>query len=81
MALFPVQGITQGDFVVVLVPIDTEDPMAVVAEKIAHHAEGRRVPVTDRPRAVRHNGTTLADDATVVSAGVAPLDVLEVVYQ
>lgn len=80
MALFPVQGITEGDFVVVLVPIDTEDPMTVVAEKIAHHAVGRRLPENPRPMAIRHNGTVLAADATVIDAGVAPLDVLEVVF-
>ncbi|MHA6797289.1 toluene-4-monooxygenase system B family protein (plasmid) [Pseudonocardia bannensis] len=80
MAPFPVQGITEGDFVVVLVPVDTEDPMTAVAEKIAYHAVNRRVPEDDRPMAVRHNGRVLAGDATVIDAGVAPLDVLEVVY-
>ncbi|MGH3802192.1 MAG: toluene-4-monooxygenase system B family protein [Pseudonocardiaceae bacterium] len=80
MALFPVQGITEGDFVVHLVPIDTEDPMTSVAEQIAHHSVGRRLPVTDRPMAVRHGGKVLADDATVVTAGVSPLDVLEVIF-
>jgi len=30
MALFPVQGIFEGDFVVLLVPVDTDDPMTVV---------------------------------------------------
>ncbi|WP_028931314.1 toluene-4-monooxygenase system B family protein [Pseudonocardia asaccharolytica] len=80
MAPFPVQGITEGDFVVVLVPVDTEDPMTTVAEKIAHHAVNRRVPENDRPMVVRHNGRVLAADTTVVDAGVAPLDVLEVVH-
>jgi toluene monooxygenase system protein B len=80
MALFPVQGIFEGDFVVILVPIDDEDPMTVVAEKIAHHVVDHRVGEQDRPMQVRHNGTVLAPDATVVDAGVAPLDVLEVAY-
>ncbi len=80
MALFPVQGIFEGDFVVLLVPIDDEDPMTVVAEKIAAHAVNRRVPAADRPMKVRHNGEILDDEATVVTAGVGPLDVLEVVY-
>ena len=43
MALFPVQGIVEGDFVIVLVPVDDTDPMTVVAEKIAHHGVGKRV--------------------------------------
>ncbi|MDQ1628559.1 MAG: toluene monooxygenase system protein [Actinomycetota bacterium] len=80
MALFPVQGIFEHDFVVVLVPIDDEDPMTLVAEKIAHHTVGRRVAPQPRPMQVRHQGNTLAPDATVVSAGVAPMDVLQVSY-
>ncbi|WP_214369894.1 toluene-4-monooxygenase system B family protein [Pseudonocardia sp. H11422] len=64
MAPFPVQGIVEGDFVIVLVPVDTEDLMPVVAEKIAHHAVNRRVPERDQPMAVRHNGRLLAPEAT-----------------
>jgi len=80
MALFPVQGIFDGDFVVILAAIDTEDPMSVVGQKIAHHAVDRRVYEQDRPFEVRHNGTVLDPDATVISAGVAPLDVLTAGY-
>jgi toluene monooxygenase system protein B len=80
MALFPVQGIVDGDFVVVLVTVDTEDPMSVVGAEIAHHAVGRRVEAQDRPVEVRRDGRVLDPDATVVSAGVAPLDVLTVGY-
>ncbi len=79
MALFPVQGIVEGDFVVVLAPVDDADPMTVVAQKIAHHGVGLRVPARDRPLRVRHHGRVLDDDATVMTAGVAPMDVLEVV--
>ena len=80
MALFPVQGIFDGDFVVLLVPVDTDDPMTVVAEKIAHHVVGRRVAAQDRPMRVRRRGEFLADDATVAESRLSPLDVLEVVY-
>lgn len=80
MALFPVQGIFDGDFVVILAAIDTEDPMSVVGQKIAYHAVDRRVAEQDRPIEVRHNGTVLDPDATVISAGVAPLDVLTAGY-
>ncbi len=80
MALFPVQGIVDGDFVVILAAIDTDDPMSVVAKKIAHHAVDRRVEAQDRPLQVRHDGAVLDPDATVVTAGVAPLDVLVVGY-
>lgn len=80
MALFPVQGIVEGDFVVVLVPVDDEQPMSQVAQAIAHHGVGRRVPVQDRPLRVRLHGELLDDDATLSGIGAAPLDVLEVVY-
>ena len=79
MALFPIQGIYQDDFVVLLVPIDTEDPMTVVAEKIAHHAAGVRVPPHEGELRVRYEGEFLPPDATVVDAGVPPMGVLEVV--
>jgi len=80
MALFPVQGIFEGDFVVLLVPVDTDDPMTVVAEKIAHHVVGRRVAARDKPMRIRRQGEFLDDDATVAEANLSPLDVLEVVY-
>lgn len=79
MALFPVQGIVEGDFVIVLVPVDDTDPMTVVAEKIAHHGVGKRVADTGRPLKVRYRGSVLADDSTIVDAGCTPLDVLEVI--
>jgi toluene monooxygenase system protein B len=80
MALFPLQGIFDGDFVVLLVPVDTEDPMTVVAEKIAHHVVGRRVAAQDRPMRVRRQGEFFAGETTVAEANLSPLDVLEVVY-
>lgn len=80
MAPFPVQGIVEGDFVVVLVAVDTEDPMSVVAQKIAHHGIGTRVAPQPRPLRVRFNGALLDDGATVVDAGCVPMDVLEVVH-
>ena len=80
MALFPVQGIVEGDFVVVLVPVDDTDPMSVVAEKIAYHGAGKRVRTQERPLKVRYRGELLADDATIAGIGCAPLDVLEAVY-
>jgi toluene monooxygenase system protein B len=80
MALMPVQGQVLGDFVINLVPIDSEDTMDVVAEKIAYHSVNRRVALQDKPLRVRHNGQILASDATPESAGVGPLDYLEAFY-
>lgn len=81
MALMPVQGCVAGDFVLNLVPIDTEDTMDVVATKIAHHSVRRRVAAQDKPLLVRFNGHTLATDATPVSAGIGPMDFVEAFYQ
>ena len=53
MALFPVQGVVEGDFVVVLVPVDDTDPMRVVAEKIAYHGIGKRVRSKNRPKCLK----------------------------
>jgi toluene monooxygenase system protein B len=80
MSLFPLQAVFDGDFVVILVPVDDEDPMTAVAAKVAHHAAGHRVPEQGRPLRVRHQGAVLAGDATVVTAGVAPMDVVQVGY-
>jgi Toluene-4-monooxygenase system protein B (TmoB) len=44
MALFPIYGVFKGDFVPHLVAVDTEDTMGQVADKIAVHAVGRRMP-------------------------------------
>ena len=44
MALFPVYGAFKGDFVPHLVAVDTDDTMGQVAEKIAVHSVGRRLP-------------------------------------
>jgi hypothetical protein len=44
MALFPIYGVFKGDFVPHLVAVDTDDTMDQVAEKIAVHAVGRRLP-------------------------------------
>jgi hypothetical protein len=49
MALFPIYGVFQGDFVPHLVAVDTDDTMSQIAEKIAMHSVGRRIPA--RPQA------------------------------
>lgn len=79
MALFPLQGIVEGDFVVLLVPVDDGDSMAVVGQKVRDHVLGRRLPETAQHWRVRLNGELLADETTVADAGCVPLDVVEVV--
>jgi len=79
MALFPLQGIVEGDFVVLLVPVDDADTMDTVGEKIRAHALGLRVGEEDTSWRLRHRGELLDGDVTVTGAGLAPLDVVEVV--
>ncbi|MCF7550850.1 toluene-4-monooxygenase system B family protein [Pseudonocardia sp. WMMC193] len=80
MALFPLQAFFEGDFVVLVVPVDDEDSMTAIAEKVAYHVVDRRVAAQDRPMQVRHEGRVLAGQDTVVTAGVGPMDVLQVGY-
>jgi toluene monooxygenase system protein B len=80
MALFPLQAIFDGDFVLLLVPVDDQDSMTQVAEKVAHHAVGRRVAPKDQALQVRHNSRPVAAHETVTTAAFGPLDVIEVGY-
>jgi len=81
MALFPIQASFRGDFVVQLVPVDDQDPMDVVAEKVAHHVVNRRVPPQDAPMRVAYNGKVLPREQTIAEAGIPPLAFLEVFYE
>ena len=49
MALFPITGRFVGDFIPHLAAIDTEDTFDQIAEKVAVHTVGRRLP--DEPDA------------------------------
>ncbi len=44
MAMFPITGRFVGDFVPHLVAVDTDDTMDQIAQKVAAHSVGRRVP-------------------------------------
>ncbi len=44
MALFPIIGRFAGDFVPHLAAVDTEDTFDEIAEKVAVHSVGRRMP-------------------------------------
>lgn len=81
MAMMPVQGWVDGDFVVNLVPIDSDDAMDVVASKIAYHSVNRRVAPQSKPLRVRFHGNILALDATPASVGMQPMDYVQAFYQ
>lgn len=83
MALFPLTSNFEGDFVLQLVPIDTENTMDEFAAAAAVHSVGRRV--RDRPgqilRVRRSGGEFLPRDLKVGEAGFKPTETLEIIWQ
>ena len=79
MALFPIYGVFKGDFVPHLVAVDTDDTMNQVAEKIAVHSVGRRVPrgVKGATYRVQVGERTVANDQplsqVLAETGLKPL--------
>jgi len=80
MAIVPLQAAFRGDFVVLLVPVDDQDTMDVVAQKVAYHVIHKRLPPLDAPIRVRYNDRLLPRDQTVAQAGMPPLSFVEVFY-
>jgi toluene monooxygenase system protein B len=83
MALFPITGRFAGDFVPHLVPVDTADTMDQVAEKVAVHSVGRRVPAPAEPRPydVLLHGRVIDPGTTLGELGLAPLQWLDVRFR
>ncbi|MBP6276362.1 MAG: toluene-4-monooxygenase system B family protein [Limnohabitans sp.] len=84
MALFPLSSNFEGDFVLQLLPVDTENTMDEVAAAAAHHSVGRRVRA--RPGQIlriRRQGSEelLPRTMKVVEAGFKPTETIEVVWQ
>ena len=67
MALFPIIGRFEGDFVPHLVAVDTDDTIDQVAEKVAIHTVGRRLPEPSRAKGydVLLHGKALAGEVTL----------------
>lgn len=80
MAAVPLQAVFRSDFVTLLVLVDDEDTMEVVAQKVAHHVIERRLPPQDAPIRVQYNNRVLEPDQTVSQAGILPLSFVEVFY-
>lgn len=84
MALFPLTSNFQGDFVLQLLPVDTEFTMDQVAAAAAHHSVGRRVAA--RPGSVmrvRKQGSKepLSRTMTVAKSGLLPMECIEVTWE
>lgn len=80
MALLPLQAAFRGDFVALLVPVDDQDTIDVVAQKVAYHVINRRLPPQDAPMRVKYNDQVLPPDQTVVQAGMPPMSFVQVFY-
>jgi len=84
MALFPLFSLFENDFVIQVVPVDTEDSMDEVAQKCAYHTVGRRqVAQPDKVmRVKRHsNGELFPRDMKVQDASLLPTETIDVVYE
>jgi len=80
MVAVPLQAVFRRDFVTLLVLVDDEDTMEVVAQKVAHHVIQRRLPPQDAPMRVQYNNRILAPEQTVSQAGILPMSFVEVFY-
>jgi toluene monooxygenase system protein B len=80
MATIPLNAVFRNDFVTLLVFVDDQDTMEVVAQKVAYHVIRRRLPPQDAPMRVQYNDQVLLPDQTVSQAGIVPLSLVEVFY-
>ena len=80
MATVPLQAAFRGDFATLLVLVDDEDTMEVVAQKVASHVIGRRLPPQDAPMRVQYDNRVLAPDQTVAQAEIPPMSFVQVFY-
>ena len=83
MAPFPVYGRFVGDFVPHLVAVDTDDSMDIVAEKVAVHSVGRRVPRPAVPKGydVYIDGRLIPPGTTLAELGLPPLQWVDVKFR
>lgn len=83
MALFPLISNFQYDFVLQLLPVDTENTMDEVAAAAAHHSVGRRVaPQPGKVVRVRRQGDAefFPRDLKLVESGIKPMETLEFIF-
>lgn len=83
MALFPVISNFQYDFVLQLLPVDTENTMDEVAAAAAHHSVGRRVaPRPGKVVRVRRQGgeAFFPRQAKLSETDIKPMEALEFIF-
>ncbi|WP_067737119.1 toluene-4-monooxygenase system B family protein [Novosphingobium naphthalenivorans] len=84
MALFPLSSNFEGDFVLQLVAVDTENTMDEVAAACAYHSLNRRVaPRPNTILRVRKQGAAafLPRDMKVADSGLLPSETVEIIFE
>ncbi len=83
MALFPLVSNFQGDFLLQLVAVDTENTMDEVAAAAAVHSAGKRVPIQKKPLRVRVQGEKepLPRDLKIKDSKLPPMTPVEIYYE
>ncbi|MBS1139202.1 MAG: toluene monooxygenase [Proteobacteria bacterium] len=84
MALFPLTSNFEGDFVLQLVPVDTENTMDEVAAAAAVHSVGRRVRA--RPDCIMRVRRQDAKEffprtMKVAESGLKPTETIEIIWE
>lgn len=83
MALFPVISNFQHDFVLLLLPVDTDNTMDEVAAAAAHHSVGTRVAAQpDKIVRVRRQGADafFPREAKLAETDIRPMETLEFIF-
>lgn len=83
MATFPLFSNFQHDFVIQLVPVDTENTMDEVAEAAAYHSVGRRVVAQpDKIMRVRRQDAEdfFPRNMKVKESGLKPTETVEIIF-
>ncbi len=83
MALFPLTSNFERDFVLQLLPVDTENTMDEVAAAAAEHSINRRVrPQPDKVLRVRRHsdGELFPRDMKVSEANLKPTETVDIIF-
>lgn len=80
MAPLPLVAYFRSDFLPQLMPVDTDDTMTIVAEKVSAHCVGTHIPARDAAKQVLFQGNVVASESTVAEAGMGLMDYIEVRY-
>jgi len=83
MSLFPLCCNFEGDFVLQLVPVDSENTMDEVARAAAHHSVGRRVK--NQPNLIlrvrRPGQSFFARNMKVSESDLKPTECVEIIWE